>query len=110
MAREIRVILTDDIDGGEADQSIGFSLGNASYTIDLKDANVAKLEAALAPFIAKAERVRTPRGGSRAGTSGPRGPKSGTATIRAWAKENGYQVSDRGRIHADVIAAYEAAN
>ena len=99
MAREIRVILTDDLDGTEADQTVEFSLGNASYSIDLSDANVAKLEAALEPFIAKAEKVR----GGRAG-------RGGTAEIRAWARENGFEVSDRGRVPADVMAAYEAAN
>lgn len=111
MAREIRVILTDDIDGGEADQTVEFSLGNAAYSIDLNASNVARLEAALEPFIAKAERVRNPRGGKRGGSATTtRTGKGGTAAIRAWAKENGYQVSDRGRIHADIIAAFEAAN
>ena len=54
MARQIRVFLTDDIDGSDADRTVEFSLGSASYSIDLSDANAAKLEEALAPFIAKA--------------------------------------------------------
>ena len=55
MAREIRVILTDDIDGSADARAVEFSLDKAAYTIDLSEANIAKLEAALAPFIAKAE-------------------------------------------------------
>lgn len=108
MAREIRVILTDDLDGSEATQSIEFSLKGNAYTIDLNDANAAKLEKALSPFIDKAEKVRSPRGGRR-GTS-TRAAKGGTSEIRAWAKDNGFEVSDRGRIPAGVLEAYEAAN
>ena len=110
MAREIRVILTDDLDGTEADQTVEFSLGNVSYSIDLSDANVAKLEAALEPFIAKAEKVRGRRSRRTSAAAGGRAGRGGTAEIRAWARENGYEVSDRGRVPADVMAAYEAAN
>lgn len=108
MAREIRVILTDDIDGSEATQTVEFSLSGASYSIDLSDANAAKLEAALKPYIDKAERVRgqrrpaVRRSASRAG--------QGTSEIRDWARRNGFAVSDRGRIPANVLEAYNAAN
>ncbi len=107
MAKEIRVYLKDDLDGSEASQTVEFSLFGATYTIDLSDANVARLEEALKPFIEKAERVKGRRN-SRGSAS--RGRKSGTAEIRAWARANGHEVSDRGRIPADVVAAYEAAN
>lgn len=107
MAREIRVILTDDIDGSEDARTVEFSFGKVDYTIDLSEANVAKLEEALAPFIEKAERV-TRRRGKKA--VAPRARQGGSAGIRVWARENGYEVSDRGRVPAEVIAAYEAAN
>lgn len=111
MAREIRVILTDDLDGTEADQTIEFSLGNATYSIDLNNANAAKLEAALEPFIAKAERVRGVRPGRRTGGGAASGRSSKqTAIVRAWARDNGHEISDRGRIPAAVLAAFEAAN
>ncbi|MBK7822600.1 MAG: Lsr2 family protein [Tessaracoccus sp.] len=108
MAREIRVILTDDIDGSADARAVEFSLDKAEYTIDLSDANVAKLEAALAPFIAKAERVGRRKASS--GRKAARSPKGGLAEIRTWARDNGYEVSDRGRIPANVMEAYEAAN
>ena len=108
MAREIRVILTDDLDGSAATQTVEFSLGGNAYSIDLNDANVAKLEAALKPFIDKAEKVR----GGRQGTRRPqaKGSRGGTTAVRTWARSNGYEVSDRGRVPADIMAAYEAAN
>lgn len=110
MAREIRVILTDDIDGGEASRTVEFSLDKAAYTIDLNEDNIAKLEAALTPFIAKAERVS--RRATAAGTRPRRttGRSGGSAAIRAWARENGYELSDRGRVPNAVMEAYEAAH
>lgn len=108
MARQIRVVLTDDIDGTEGAQTIEFALAGKAYTIDLNDANARKLEDALAPFIAKAEKVS---GRSRSRGSSPRkASSSNTAAIREWARSNGYKVSERGRIPGDVTAAYEAAN
>lgn len=107
MAREIRVILTDDIDGSADARTVEFSLDKSDYSIDLSPANVAKLEEALAPFIANAERAsrRRPRK-----AAAPRGRQGGSAPIREWARANGFTVSDRGRVPAEVIAAYEAAN
>ena len=111
MARQIRVILTDDLDGSEGAQTVEFALAGQAYSIDLSEANTRKLEEALAPFIEKAERVG---GRGRARKAAPRSSSSrsssNTAAIREWAKANGFQVSDRGRIPADVVAAYEAAN
>jgi len=109
MAREIRVILTDDLDGSAATQTVEFSLAGNAYTIDLSDANVAKLEAALKPFIDKAEKVRGARQGGGRRQQG-RASRGGTTAVRDWARSNGYEVSDRGRIPADILAAYEAAH
>ena len=112
MAREIRVILTDDIDGGEGARTVEFSLDKTAYSIDLSEANIAKLEAALAPYIAKAERVRPRRTAASAGGRKAAGSRSGggSSAIREWARANGYEVSDRGRVPGAVVAAYEAAN
>ena len=104
MACQIRVFLTDDIDGSDADRTVEFSLGSASYSIDLSDANAAKLEEALAPFIAKAQRV----GRTRKAAAPGRG--ANTAAVRVWARENGFEVSDRGRVPANVLEAYNAAH
>lgn len=103
MARTIQIILTDDIDGSADAQPVSFGFAGNDYTIDLAPANLAKLEEALAPFIAKAERV-----GRRKGKRGAAVAKNDTSAIREWAAANGFEVSDRGRIPAAVLAAYEA--
>ena len=110
MAREIRVILTDDIDGSADARAVEFSLDKTAYTIDLSEANIAKLEAALAPFIAKAERVGRRKAAPAGRKPVARSSKGGLAEIRDWARANGYEVSDRGRIPGNVMEAYEAAN
>lgn len=107
MARQVRVILTDDIDGSEGARTVEFSLEKTSYTIDLSEANIAKLESALAPFVAKAERRRK----SPAGRKSAAGKSStgGSAVVREWARAQGYEISDRGRVPAVVLQAYEAS-
>ncbi|SHJ16773.1 Lsr2 protein [Tessaracoccus bendigoensis DSM 12906] len=106
MAREIRVFLKDDLDGSDATQTVEFALSGTAYTIDLSDDNAARLEEVLRPYIENGEKVKPQRGRG----SAPKGRRSGTAEIRIWARDNGYEVSDRGRIPADVLAAYEAAH
>ncbi|AQX16349.1 hypothetical protein BCR15_13320 [Tessaracoccus lapidicaptus] len=106
MARQVRVFLVDDIDGSPDARTIEFSLGRDSYTIDLTEKNAAKLESALAPFIEKATKAGRKAGAARK----PASRKTDNNAVREWARENGRKVSDRGRIPADVIAAYEAAH
>lgn len=114
MARRIVHQLVDDIDGalleaGEG-ETVHFSLNGAAYEIDLTTAHADELRDALAPYM-KAGRRTTASGSGRAGS--PRRRASGradTAAIREWAKANGHKVSERGRISADVMAAYNAAN
>lgn len=103
MARTIQVILTDDLDGSADAQSVSFALQGVEYTIDLSTKNLDKLNQALAPYIDKAERV------GRRRKAKATGPKLDTAAIRSWARDNGYQVSDRGRVPTDIVNAYEAA-
>ncbi len=104
MARTIQVILTDDLDGSADAQPVTFAFQGVEYSIDLGDSNFAKLNDALAPFIAKAERTSR-----RRKTKASTGPKVDTTAVRVWARDNGHQVSDRGRIPAEIMAAYEAA-
>jgi len=101
--------LVDDTDGtiiadGHG-RTVAFSLDGASYEIDLTDENASKLESALASWIASARRVSgTPRRKPEQKRS-----KEQTQAIRAWAIESGYQLSDRGRIPADIEAAFHEA-
>ena len=92
--RQVQIILIDDIDGSEADRTVQFSLNGNNYEIDLSDDNAAKLEKALEPFITKATKLpgRTSKG-RRNSTGGSR-----SRDIRAWAKKEGIDVPDRGRI------------
>ncbi len=115
MARRIVHQLVDDIDGsllesGEG-ETVHFSLNGAAYEIDLKTEHAEELRDALAPYI-KAGRRATTAGGGRGSAPSRRGSSrnSDTAAIREWAKANGHKVSERGRVSADVVAAYRAAN
>lgn len=108
MAQSVQIILEDDLEGGEADETVQFALDGKDYEIDLSTANAEKLREALRPYAAagrKASRTQTRSMGARASKSDP-----DTAKIRAWAKENGHEVSDRGRIHQSVKDAYYAAH
>lgn len=113
MARRIVHQLVDDIDGtllevGEG-ETVHFSVNGVAYEIDLTNAHAEELREALAPYIAAGR--RTAASGSR--TSAPRkraARNSDSSAIRAWAKEQGLEVSERGRISAEVLEAYNAAH
>ena len=105
----------DDIDGSEAVGTVSFSLNNRSYEIDLSDENTDKLHEALAPFIEHARQIGRSSGRGRgrrppATDKHTRSNREHTHAIREWARQNGHQVSDRGRIPKSVIQAYQAAS
>ncbi|MFB6927343.1 Lsr2 family protein [Streptomyces noursei] len=109
MAQKVQVLLVDDLDGVEADETVTFALDGKSYEIDLSDANADKLRDSLADFVKAGRKT----GGRSAGRGKARAASAGspdTAKIRAWAKENGYNVNDRGRVPADIREAFEKAN
>ncbi|KNB52056.1 histone-like nucleoid-structuring protein Lsr2 [Streptomyces caatingaensis] len=109
MAQKVQVLLVDDLDGGEADETVTFALDGKTYEIDLNTANADKLRAALEPYAKNGRRT----GGRSTGRARGRAASAGspdTAKIRAWAKENGYNVNDRGRVPAEIREAYEKAN
>ena len=106
MAQKVQVILVDDIDGGSAVETVAFSLDGSSYEIDLSAKNAAKLRDAFASYVGAARKVG---GRSRGRASAKRGGNNRTAEIRAWAKSNKVKVSERGRISAEVVAKFEAA-
>jgi hypothetical protein len=108
MAQITEVRLLDDLDGGEAAESVSFSLDGKSYEIDLSERHAAALRDAFAPFVSSARRAggttaaARPRMSTRAGR-----PRAETAAIREWASANGMEVSARGRISSTVLEAYE---
>jgi hypothetical protein len=108
MAQKVQVVLVDDVDGDTATETVTFSLDGVAYEIDLNAKNAAALREALAFWVGHARRVGGRRTTARrGGTARAAGGKN--AEIRAWARENGYTVSERGRIPAEVKAAYDAA-
>lgn len=109
MAQKVEVHLEDDLDGGPANDTINFALDGKDYEIDLSTTNAEKLRGALRPF-AEAGRKTTRGAGARRTRTRTTGNDPDTAKIRAWAKENGPEVSDRGRIHQTVKDAYYAAH
>lgn len=111
MAQKVNIILVDDIDGSNADETITFGLDNTTYEIDLNDANAAKLRDALAPYVGHARKVANARRGGGAGARRSSGGSGvDTKAVREWARANGHEVSDRGRVPAQLVAAYEAAH
>jgi hypothetical protein len=114
MARKVETIvtLTDDLDGGKADRTISFAFDGASYEIDLSKKNATAFEKVLAPYLGvarKAPRAATGRTRASSGASRTRG-RNDLAEVRAWAKANGHEVSDRGRIAQTVQDAYDAVH
>ena len=107
MAREVQIFLKDDIDGSVADRTVTFALDGVEYEIDLSEANITKLVQALEPWTTSARRVRksSKRNSQRRSNDGP-----STNDVRNWARAQGHEVSDRGRIPTAIMAAYEAAH
>lgn len=108
MAQKVNIVLVDDIDGSDATQTVSFALDGASYEIDLSDENAAALRAALAGYVGVARKSGTASKRARRSGSGSAG--SSSKLVRDWARSEGYQVSDRGRVSAEVRKAYDAAH
>jgi hypothetical protein len=109
MAQKIQTLFIDDIDGGEADGTVRFGLDGAEYEIDLSAAHDAELRNALGKYVSHARKV-TARGTRPVGRGAGRRPSSvDTTAVRAWARENGVDIKERGRVPADVVAKYQAA-
>lgn len=106
MAQRTIVLLEDDLGGGDADETLSFGLDGHAYEIDLNAKNASALRKLLAPYLTAARRVshRQPSGGGARRSAGD-GPDA--ATLRAWALEKGYAVNARGRVSAEIRAAYE---
>ena len=114
MARKVQVILSDDLDENlSADETVSFALDGTTYEIDLSDKNAREMRDVFSRYVSAARKVgRAGRasGGGRARGTGGRMDREQASAIRDWARKNGHQVSDRGRIPASVVDAYEAAH
>ncbi len=116
MARKVQVILSDDLDESlPADETVSFSLDGTSYEIVLAEKNAKEMRDALSRYVSAARKVGRggggrASGGSRGRSTGGRMDREQAGAIRDWARKNGHAVSDRGRIPASVVEAYEAAH
>jgi hypothetical protein len=108
MAQKIQTLFIDDIDGSDAEGTVRFSLDGTDYEIDLNADHTTELRDALALYVAHARKV----GGAarRAGRGGPRKASAVDNTaVRAWAREQGIDIKERGRVPATVVAQYRQA-
>jgi hypothetical protein len=106
MAQRTQVLYVDDIDGSEAEGTLRFGFDGTDYEIDLNKDHADQFAQVIGPFIAAARKVassRRPARGTRAG-------RQNLSDVRAWARNQGIKISERGRIPADVLAKYNAAH
>lgn len=124
MAQKVEVQLIDDLDGGQAAETITFGLDNVTYEIDLSSRNAEGMRSALEPFVSAARRTGASRPSAGAGSASPaarrrtapKAPAPATATstaepkaIRAWASAQGIDVPKRGRIPESVRVKFQEA-
>ncbi|MET7996212.1 Lsr2 family protein [Amycolatopsis sp. NPDC005232] len=111
MAQKVHVEMVDDIDGSIADQTVPFSLDGVSYEIDLSEDNAAALRDELARYVTASRRV----GGRKVRMAAGQAPRATSSAadrernrlMREWAEANGFKVSDRGRLPAEIVKAFE---
>ena len=109
MAQKVNIVLVDDIDGSDATETVSFGLDGTSYEIDVNDSNAAALREALSAYVGHARKVTgATRGRKARGSVTSSGPSA--RELRDWARSNGFEVSDRGRVPAEVREAFDAAN
>ena len=113
MAQRVQIVLEDDLDGGVAAETVTFGLDGVSYEIDLSDKNAGKLRDEFATLDRPCAPVGRPshHGSPRLPAARPAPPsRRDLSAVRAWARANGHQVSDRGRVSAAVQEAYDKAH
>lgn len=102
MARKVEVLLVDDSDGSKAEEAITFGVDGRLYEIDVSKRNAGALRKAFADYVAHGRQTRRTSAATGAG-------REQAALIRAWAQQNGHEISDRGRIPETVVEAYNTA-
>ena len=113
MAQRVNVVLVDDLDGSDAVETVSFALDGVDYEIDLNEKHASELRNALSLYVGHGRRTGGRRRTSSAGSKRSAGSSAGgpsAAEIRAWARENGHDVPERGRVSAEVREAYAAAH
>ena len=108
MAQRITTLFIDDIDGGEAEGTVHFGLDGSEYEIDLNAKHSEELRNALANYVSHARKVG---GTARRGTAraSRRSSTVDTVAVRTWAREQGIDIKERGRVPANIVEQYRAA-
>ena len=109
MAQKVQTLFIDDLDGSAAEGTVRFGLDGVEYEIDLSAEHSQELRDALARYVGVARRVggnakRPPRSGRRGSAGGPN-----PTEVREWAREQGIEVKDRGRVPAELVVKFKAA-
>ncbi len=110
MAQRVNIVLEDDLDGTPADETVTFALDGVTYEIDLATANATALRDALAPYVGHGRRAAGRRTTGSRSAARPSAGKRDLGDVREWARQAGHKVSERGRISAEVQAAYDKAH
>jgi nucleoid-associated protein Lsr2 len=109
VAQKIQTLFIDDLDGSEAEGTVRFALDGADYEIDLNAKHAQALRDALARYVRAARRAG---GGTRRPARGRRRAPAGgvdSTEVREWAKAQGIEVKDRGRVPAELVVKFKAA-
>jgi len=108
VAQKIQILFIDDLDGSAAEGTVRFGLDGTEYEIDLNARHARELRDALTRYVNAARRVGS---SARKPARGSRGPVGGLTTteIREWARAQGIEVKDRGRVPVGLVAQFKAA-
>lgn len=109
MAQRVQILLEDDVDGSEAAETVNFGVDGVTYEIDLSEENAAQLRDDLGQWIEHARRIRGRRQTTARSGGSAKSGRTDLAKVREWGRANGYEVSDRGRVSAEVQEAYAKA-
>lgn len=107
MAQQVKVLLIDDLDGSDADETVKFGLDGRDYEMDLTSDHAAELREVLSRYVSVSRKL------SKLGAPMKKtiiAPQRDNRAVREWANANGYSVSDRGRIPEDIVEAYDHRN
>lgn len=111
MAQRVQVVLEDDVEGGPASETVTFGIDGVTYEIDLNEENAERLREDLAHWVGHARRSGGRKtSGRRGAPTPPAASRADVSAVREWARENGFQVSDRGRVSKAVQDAYDKAH
>jgi hypothetical protein len=109
VAQKVEVLLVDDLDGGKADETVTFALDGTQYEIDLSSEHASQLRESLSEYVGSARKIGGRRQGRGAGRRSRAPGEPSSHEVREWAKSQGIQVNERGRIPSDVMVKFQEA-